>query len=116
MLDDFATALAFPDYFGRNLAALVDCLRDVATFEYGSDAESTGTVIALAGFDAHVGRDASVASTVLDILADTARSALLIGHRFNVLVQSDDPKLALPSVGATAVSWNRREWLDSARS
>jgi len=116
MLADFAAALSFPDYFGGNLDALVDCLRDVATFDYGSDAESTGTVIALAGFDTYAARDASIACSVLEILADTARSALLIGHRFIVLVQSDNPELELPPVGATAVSWNRREWLRSARS
>lgn len=29
VMDAFATALEFPDYFGRNLDALWDCLRDV---------------------------------------------------------------------------------------
>lgn len=28
--DRFVAALAFPDHFGRNLDALMDCLRDVA--------------------------------------------------------------------------------------
>lgn len=29
LLDSFAAELGFPDYFGRNLDALADCLRDV---------------------------------------------------------------------------------------
>lgn len=29
LLDSFAATFAFPDYFGRNLDALADCLRDI---------------------------------------------------------------------------------------
>ena len=43
----FGRALDFPSYYGRNLNALADCLRDVATFDHGSDPESEGTVIGL---------------------------------------------------------------------
>jgi hypothetical protein len=52
---------------------------------------------------------------VLDILADDARRFLLFGRRLLVLVQSDDPRITFAPVGATAVSWNPKEWLDGDR-
>lgn len=115
MLDAFAQALEFPDYFGRNLDAFVDCLRDVVTFTYGSAADSTGTVIALARFDVFASREPATAWQVLDILAGAARSAMLMGHRFIVILQSDDPVIEFDSVGATPVMWNRQESLDAKR-
>ena len=41
--------------------------------------------------------------------------ALLWGARLVALVQSDDPHLKLPVVGACSVGWNPRERLDSLR-
>ena len=91
-----ATALSFPDYFGRNLNALVDCLRDVATFDYGSDADSTGTVIALDNFDEFARHtDMNLAWTLLDVFAATARLAILIGHRASCLFGQTIRKSAL---------------------
>lgn len=46
---DVAEGLHFPDYYGRNLDALNDCLRDVAVGDYGLDASATGFVLVLAG-------------------------------------------------------------------
>ena len=46
-------ALSFPGYFGRNLAALNDCMSDVASGDYGWDGDAdTGLVIVLRAFDA----------------------------------------------------------------
>jgi hypothetical protein len=114
-LQAFGNALHFPDYYGKNVNALVDCLRDVASFDYGSDPSSTGTVVALDCVDALVRHDPDLAWTLLDILADTGRQALLIGHRFIVIARSDDPRLEIKPVGATPVSWNAKEWLNSRR-
>jgi hypothetical protein len=112
----FGDALDFPDYFSKNINALVDCLRDVATFEYGSNPDSTGTVIALDAYDVFNELNGELAWTLLDILADTARKALLVGHRFIVIVRSSDPHIAFQSVGATRVGWNQKEFLDSRRN
>ena len=112
---DFGRSFAFPDYYGKSVNALVDCLRDVATFDYGSDPASAGTVVAIDHLDSLNRRDADLTWTLLDTLADTGRQALLIGHRFLVIARSDDPRLAIRPVGATAVGWNRREWPNKAR-
>lgn len=117
LYDDTARAFSFPDYFGRNVPALRDCLRDVATFAYGSDPKATGTAVAINHIEVLYGRDPEMAQLLLDILADTGRQALLIGHRFFVLARSGDPRLntKIADVGATPVSWNQREWLDTSR-
>lgn len=111
----FGRALQFPDYYGRNVNALVDCMHDIATYDYGSDPTAAGTVIALDHYDTFTEHDPQLAWTLLEVLADTARQALLIGHRFLVLARSADPDLSLPAVGATPVTWNRQEFMRSRR-
>jgi RNAse (barnase) inhibitor barstar len=112
---DLALALRFPDYYGRNLDALNDCLRDVASWEYGADPTAAGLVLVLRHYDRFAARQPRAAHAVLDIFAARARGGALFGHRMMCLVQSDDPGLRFPPVGATPVMWNDAEWLDSGR-
>ncbi|MFI7673766.1 barstar family protein [Actinophytocola sp. NPDC049390] len=111
--DAFAAAvkeeLDFPDYFGGNLDAFNDCMRDVAAYAYGADRAAAGTAFVVTGYDAFAAADARAAQVVLDILADNARIGLLHGHRMICLVQPDDPDLRFDPVGATPVGWNRTE-------
>ncbi len=113
--DDFAQALAFPDYYGRNLDALDDCLYDVVNLEYGWKSNSTGLVITFSGYDGFVRYDRRTANVILDIFAMHSRRASLVGRRLLCLVQTDDPALALDPVGASNPTWNRLEWLDANR-
>lgn len=108
-------ALDFPDFYGENLDALNDCLRDVATLDYGSDPDSTGTVVAFRHYDRIVSMDAKRAEAVLDIFTDRARDGLLIGHRMMVLVQSDDPDLSFGPLGAQSAGWNQHESMNISR-
>ena len=110
MFDDLANGLSFPDYFGRNLDAFNDCMRDVASGDYGWRPDAAGLVIVLKAFDAVVARDRRTAQILLDILAEQARSAILTGNRIITLVQSNDPRLSFEPVGATPVMWNDAEW------
>lgn len=112
---DIAAALSFPDYYGRNLDALNDCLRDVAVQDYGWPAGVTGLVLTFTGYDSFVARSPQVAQVVLDIIAGQARSALLFGQRLLTLVQTDDPRLVFGPVGAAPVVWNDVEWLEESR-
>lgn len=116
MHDDIASGLCFPDYYGHNLNALNDCMRDVSSGDYGWDAEAeTGLVIVLRAFDAFTRVDRPTAQILLDIFARQAGRAMLIGHRIICLVQSNDSQLAFDPVGAMPVMWNDAEWLDSTR-
>jgi RNAse (barnase) inhibitor barstar len=104
-----ATTLSFPDYYGMNLNAMNDCISDLEVPAEG------GLVLVFSRFDSFSLRHRDVAQGVLDLLADNARRFLLFGRRLLVLVQSDDPRIAFEPVGATAVSWNPKEWLNTNR-
>jgi len=106
--DDLARVLAFPDYYGRNLDALVDCMRDLEVSE-------AGRVIVLSRYDVPVAAIPRVANVVLDIIAGQSWAELLFGRRLIALVQSEDPWLELEPVGAHPARWNHREWMNASR-
>lgn len=104
-----AQALAFPDYYGRNLDALRDCLRDV-------DIPATsGMAIVLLHYDAFAGRVPDVAHALADILAGASWDFLVAGRKLLTLVQSDDPGIQLAALGCRHAIWNGREWLNKNR-
>jgi RNAse (barnase) inhibitor barstar len=106
MHDDLAATLSFPDYYGKNLNALNDCLAYL---------KGARRAIVFRRYDAFAKKKRPVAQAVLDILAANSRELLIDGTRLLVFVQSDDPNIAFDPVGATAVSWNRKEWLNANR-
>lgn len=79
---DLAAALDFPDYYGRNLDALNDCMRDVVAQEYGWEPGTAGLALVFTGYDAFAKRSPRVARIVLDIMADQSRNAARFGRRF----------------------------------
>ncbi|EOM77797.1 hypothetical protein DW322_21110 [Rhodococcus rhodnii] len=100
--DALAAALSSPEWYGRTLDALNDLLRDVAAFDRGSDASSTGTVLSIAGFDSVVGFDRRLAVGLLDVWAAQSRLAALFGHPMLCLVQTEHDDLG--PVGGHSVS------------
>jgi RNAse (barnase) inhibitor barstar len=101
--------LGFPDYYGRNLAAWIDCLSDLEVPQTG------GVVLQFKHYDAFAQSHSQLAQTILDSIESTSRRFLLTGQRLLALVQSDDPRIRFERVGAMAVTWNPREWLDTDR-
>lgn len=93
MHTDFAATMSFPGYYGRNLDALNDVLSDVGRYSYGSDADSAGTVLAIADYDSFLKLDRRTALVVLDIFASQARLAALYGHAMLCLIESTDNDL-----------------------
>ena len=108
---NIAQALDFPDYYGSNLAALNDCLSDVAVQTYGWTPTDTGLVLVIDGYETFEGRDAPIAHYLLDIFARQATYAAPFGHRMMCLVRTGDPELEIPLVGGLSVAWNHREVL-----
>lgn len=110
-----AEALDFPAYYGANLAALDDCLRDVAIQSYGWSEADTGLVLLVEGFDQFARRDEYAAHKFLDIYARKAATGALFGNRLMCLVKTGNPHQDIPDVGARSVGWNDREFLHSSR-
>ena len=114
---DFQRTLGFPDYYGRNLDALNDCLGDLPVPHVG------GIALALTRFDAYAkGQGADLAGSgraeaeiVLDLLARASRFFLLTGRRLLTLVQTDDPRIGFELLGCISATWNHREWLNKNR-
>jgi hypothetical protein len=115
MHDDLSRILRFPGCYCENLKALDDCLADVIGHEYGFPSGAAGLVLALTGFDEFARELPDTARDLLDVIAGRSRGALLAGEHFLCLIQSGDPRLTLPEVGAVPVRWNQAEWLNASR-
>lgn len=115
--DDIVAGFSFPDYFGRNINAFTDCMRDVAYGEYGYgwSGTETGLLIVFRNFDSFTALDARAAHQILDTISATAREAMLVGNRVMCLVQSNDPRLHFEPVGAVDFGWTREKFLNSSR-
>ena len=111
----FAESLSFPDYYGRNLNALADCMYDVVNGDYGFGTHAVGGLIALDGFDRFVRREPEVAEAIIDILGSASIGALRAGWQLATFVQSDDAALALQPFAAETAQWNPEEWLNAKR-
>lgn len=107
--DDLCRVLSFPEYYGRNLNAFKDCLGEIEVPDEG------GRVLVFERFDAAVTAMPEFCHAVLDVIATQSRYKMLFGRRLLAFVQSDDPHLAFPAVGACSVAWNPRESLNTVR-
>lgn len=101
MYDAFARAMSYRRSYGGSLDAMSDVFADVGTYDFGSDPATTGTVLAIAGFDTLLGIDPWTGQSILDIFARQARLAGLYGHPMLCLVESTATDLG--PVGGTGV-------------
>lgn len=109
MHDALSSELEFPRYYGRNLAALNDCIGDIEIPDEG------GRALVFNKYDSFAASLPQVAWSILDIMESNSRQLLLFGKRLIILAQSDDPAISFDRVGGRAVMWNNREWLNRSR-
>lgn len=101
MYDAFASALSYRPSYGRGPDSFEDALSDVAAYTFGSDPSTTGTVLAIAGFDTVRLLDSRTATWTLDAFARQARLAGLYAHPMLCLVETTATDLG--RVGGIAV-------------
>jgi RNAse (barnase) inhibitor barstar len=97
--------LKLPDYYGSNLDALNECLRDL-------EIKETGLVIVLGHFDLW---DQAKGQVLIEIIDRASRFHLLLGERIILLIQVDDPNTTFDPIKSVAPIWNRREWFRKDR-
>ena len=117
MHESLKAQLSFPDYYGKNLNALDECMLDDLVVP-----DSGGLVLVLNHYDLFfkpvqnpVSDGSSTAEVVLSIFARAVRYHMLFGRRLLILVQSDDPGIQFGRLGGDAAMWNHREWLNENR-
>jgi RNAse (barnase) inhibitor barstar len=101
--EQLGRALHFPDYYGRNLIALEECLRGVGVPDDG------GVALVLTAFDAFAKRFPQESWHLLNIIALTCRYVLLTGRRLVALVQSGDEGIEIAEVGGRTPGLNLKE-------
>jgi hypothetical protein len=102
--------LAFPEYYGRNLDALDECLGEMAFHSKG------GAALVFWRYDAFQRTQSVLAQTLLDIVAGASYRHLANGRKLLALVQSDDPSIHFDPVGKRPVIWNMKEYFVKSRS
>ncbi|WP_310962957.1 barstar family protein [Nocardioides terrisoli] len=87
-LTEVGKALAFPEWYGENFDALVDCLRDV------SGPEGAGTVLLWDGWGPFAREDRHAFDVAVDVLAGRAVEQ----PAFVTLLRGDGPELDVASL------------------
>ena len=107
--DKIKRSFNFPDYYGKNMNALEECLDELINRKF------RGLVLILRNIDDFVCLDKDLAVGLLNIIARTSRRWLLSGQFLIGVLQSNDPDLNFDKVGGTKPFWNGNEWFDEER-
>ena len=117
MHESLKAQLSCPEYYGKNLNALDECIQDDLVVP-----EPGGLAIVLRHYDRFckavqnpAADGKNTAEVVLSIFAGAVRHHMLFGRRLLILVQSDDPEIQFGQLGGVASIWNHREWLNKNR-
>ena len=107
--DDLKATLEFPEFYGGNLNAMSDCLRDVKISDEG------GLAVVLEDFDDFAKRAPDFARGVLDVFAHGSRLLQIFAKTLIILVHTKDPDSDFGPLGAVTAWWNLKEFVRSNR-
>ena len=102
-------ALRFPDYYGENLDAFGDSLRDLHSSRH------QGIVLVFRHYDDFLNENTELAEAILDLLVCESHYRLVDQHKLLIIIQSRDPDLTLNKLGGITPEWNSSEWLNTSR-
>ena len=104
--------LEFPDHYGKNLDALVDCLRQNETIS-----EKGSLCLLLKNFETFKDKFSKYSQSFLDVLAYISHYHQLFGKTLLTFVHSNNAEIdsILSPVGAFTIYWNPKEFLASTR-
>ncbi|MEZ5345797.1 MAG: barstar family protein [Pyrinomonadaceae bacterium] len=99
MHEQIARKLDFPEYYGKNLDALNDCLSAIEI------PEMSGRALVFRRFEMFSAIEPKVAWNLLDIIAHNAWTHLVWNERLFAMVQSSDPNIRFDNLGSHSASW-----------
>lgn len=102
--------LGFPEYYGENIHAFNDCLRDLCS------SYTRGLILVFRNFDDLVDYNKDICEDLLEVVAVNSYRCLVNGQRFICLIQSKDPDLNFEKIGGISPQWNSAEWFDKHRN
>jgi RNAse (barnase) inhibitor barstar len=103
---DLKQKLEFPDYYGMNFDALVDCLIDY-------EVDENGVLIVFRNLN---NLDSESIQILLDVFTGKIRRALTFRKHLILMVQVNDVKFKIEPVGAINFwFWNDYEWFEDDR-
>lgn len=109
--DDLVEQLNLPNYYGRNLHALDDCLRDIPIPDSG------GLALAFRDYDQFFAYSPGQARGILDVLTSGSRLLQCFGKTLLVMIHTNDADFdrKLGPLGAISAQWNSRQFLRKDR-
>ena len=116
--DEWVDESAFHKCVGKSLGyscvgGNLNCFRDhVGELDIP---QKSGMLIVLMNFDKFYSKNKELADIVIDIIAEESRFHMLFGNRLITMLQLNNPKIELPSVGAMTIGWNSKEWFDTSK-
>lgn len=97
---EVSSKLSFPDYYGRNVNAFIDCIRDLEFPEEG------GILFTFYNLDKFFIMNEDFCLSIFDAIELTSREHLMLGNRLISLAQLTNQNIVVSKIGCITPSWS----------